>query len=60
MEGDEKRKISDGLQYIPLSECVLHHLPLLHNGGLLQNLHSKQLPFLPIIDLSDKEDLPIP
>ena len=59
VDGDEERRLADGLQDLPLCPRVLRRLPLLHDGGLLEDLHRVQLAGVGAVALPGKEDFPV-
>lgn len=59
VQGDQEGEIPDCLQDAAFGERVLHHFPLLDDGGLLQDLHGKQLPLVHVTHLAHQEHLAI-
>lgn len=59
VERDEERRLADVLQHLPLGPRVLSRLRLLHNGGLLQDLHGVQLAGVVTAHLPHQEHLAV-
>lgn len=59
VERDEERRLADVLQHLPLRPRVLGCLRLLHNRGLLQNLHGVELARVVAAHLPHQEHLAI-
>lgn len=59
VERDEERRLADVLQHLALGPRVLGRLRLLHNGGLLQDLHGVQLAGVVTAHLPHQEHLAV-
>ena len=59
VQRDEEGRLADVLQHLALGACVLGGLGLLHDGGLLQDLHGIQLPRVVAAHLAYEEHLSV-
>ena len=59
VEGDQEGEVPDGLQDVAFGEGVLHHFPLLNDGGFLQHLHGKQFSLVTLCDFTHQKHLAI-
>ena len=59
MQGDQERRVPDGLQHLSLSDSVFCRLGLVHDGCLLELLESVQLALVRSCDLAGEKHLAV-
>lgn len=59
MKCNQERRLSDMLEDLSLSACVLCRFRLLHNSGLFQHLHGIQFTRIMAAHLANQEHLAV-